>query len=182
MVSNRSRQILAFCTLSLFLIPCRALPQSATSGAMPEGSSQKQESSQANSAVSDWFAKYDRIRCDAEMTAGEKMQAMRLNAAKPQKKNGKLASRMLAKYTIALSAMKQLPPVPETRELQERYTEYFGKASQLFSDFVDAQTNVPYPVESLSARRRELEVFDKSNKALDKVLRAKYSISKHKHI
>jgi hypothetical protein len=182
MVFHRSRAILIFCTLSSFLIPCQALTQSIDSGSGSEGSSQQQESTEVNSAVKDWFDKYDQIRRDAEMTTGEKWQAMRLNSDKPQKKNAGLASKMLAKYTAAHSAMKQLSPIPETRELQERYTEYFSKASQLFSDFVDAQTKVPYPSESLSSGRKELEVFDKSNKILDKDLRTKYSISKHKHI
>ena len=182
MVSNRLRVILAFCTLSFFLVPCQVLAQSSDSEAAAEGTSQKQESTEVNSAVRDWFAIYDQIRRDAEMTTGEKLQAMHLNADKPQKKNAELASKMLAKYTTALSAMKQLSPIAETRELQERYTEYFSKASQLFSDFVDAQTKDPYPTESLAASRKELEAFDKANKILDKDLRLKYSISKHRHI
>lgn len=182
MVSARSPVIVILCALSFFPIPCPALTQSIESASGPEGTSQRQESSEVNSAVKDWFAKYDQIRRDAEMTTGEKMQAMRLNADKPQKKNAVLASKMLAKYTTAVAAMKLLSPISETRELQERYTEYFSRARQLFSDFVDAQTKIPYPSESLAAGRKDLEVFDKSNKLLDKELRLKYSISKHKHI
>lgn len=182
MVSNRWRRSLIFCAFSFLLIPFNALAQTVASGAEPEVTSPKQESCELKPAVRDWFAKYDQIRRDAEMTTGEKMQAMHLNADKPQQKNAALASKMLARYSTALSAMKQLSPIPETRELQERYTEYFSRASRLFSDFVDAQTKVPYPSESLTAGRKELEAFDKSNKVLDKDLRLKYSISKHKHI
>jgi hypothetical protein len=182
MFCNRWRGVLIICMLSYFLIPCNALTPKADTGETADGSSQKQESSEVNPAVKDWFAKYDQIRRDAEMTTGDKMQAMRLNADKPNKKNAELASKMLAKYTASHSAMKELPPIPETSELHERYTEYFCRARQLFSDFVDAQAKVPYPSESLSAARKELEVFDKSNKILDKDLRTKYSISKHKHI
>lgn len=182
MVCSRWRGVLIICVLSYFLAPLKASTQNDSAGAAAEGSSQKQQASESNLAVKDWFAKYDQIRRDAEMTFGEKLQAMRLNAYKPQMKNAELASKMLARYTNALSAMKQLSPIPETLELQERYTEYFSKASQLFSDFVDAQTKEPYPSESLAAERKELEIFDKSNKVLDKELRTKYSISKHKHI
>jgi len=109
------------------------------------------------------------------------MQARSLSANKPSKKNAELASRMLNKYTIALAAMKELTPVPETNDLHDGYTEYFGQARELFSDFIVEQEKIPFSNQKLVSAKKKLEELDSKNKLLDKELRQKFKIPKHKH-
>lgn len=115
------------------------------------------------------------------MTLGDKFQSLLLSASKPEKKNAALATRMLKKYTTSLSAMKELTAIPETKDLQDSYIEYFSTARRLFSDYLDAQTKVPFTNESLVLTKKKLEELDKKNKLLDKELREMYMINKHKH-
>jgi hypothetical protein len=131
--------------------------------------------------VSDWFGRYDQIRRDAEMTMGDKWQWFFLLDKRPNKKNAALGTRMLKKYTIALSQMNELGSTPETKELQMRYIEYFITARQLFSNYVAAQKEVPFTNQALAPSRKKLEELDKKNKQLDEELRKKYMIAKHKH-
>jgi len=115
------------------------------------------------------------------MTMGDKFQSFLLAASKPQKRNAALASRMIKKYATAASEMKKLQSMPETRELQEGYTQYFIKARQLFTDYLDGQKVVPFTNQSLIPIKQKLEELDKTNKMLDVELRKQYRISKHKH-
>ncbi len=135
-----------------------------------------------NPAVTEWFKKYDQIRRAAEETSKDKYQSLFLGENKPDKNNAALASRMIGKYTVALTDMKRLTPVPETRELQNGYIGYFGSARLLFTDFLKAQKTVPYSTKPLVPSKRRLEVMDKTNKRLDAELRKVFGIPKHKHI
>lgn len=136
---------------------------------------------QKSLTVSEWFTRYDQIRRDAEMTMGDKWQALSLLEKKPNKKNSELATHMLKKYTSALSQIKELGATPETKELQTGYVEYFTKARQLFANYVTAQKVVPFTNQSMGPAKKELEELDKRNKKLDDELRKKYIIDKHKH-
>ncbi len=131
--------------------------------------------------VSQWFAGYDQIRRDAEMTMADKWQSMLLQAKKPEPKNAALAIRMSKKYGRALSDMKRLGSTPETKALQVGYIEYFGSARQLFDDYLIAQNAVPFTNQSLVPTKKKLEVLDKKNKRMDDTLRREYIIKKHRH-
>jgi hypothetical protein len=143
--------------------------------------STKREPHQRSASVTKWFSKYDQIRRDAEMTLGDKLQSLLLAAAKPDKKNAALASRMIEKYTTAVSEMNKLQSVPETRRLQVGYIEYFSTARQLFGDYLHAQKVVPFTNRSLIPTKKKLEQLDKTNKKLDDELRKQYIITRHKH-
>lgn len=115
------------------------------------------------------------------MTTGDKFQSLLLSAKKPLPTNAALASRMIKKYTIAIAAMKALPPIPQTRKLQNGYIEYFTTARQLFSRYLVAQKAVPFTNEALISTKRKLQELDRTNKSLDDELRSKYLIAEHKH-
>lgn len=190
MPRNRSRAIPIFCTITFLFFPehcatfANSEAKSAANSSIESAADSPEQPRQIclNSlTVTDWFAAYDQIRRDAEMTMGDKMQARSLSANKPSKKNAALASRMLKKYTIALAAMNDLPSLPETKALHEGYTEYFSQARELFSDFLDEQERVPFSNQGLIAAKKKLEELDAKNKALDKELRQMYNIAKHKH-
>lgn len=182
MLRNQSRALLIFCTVSfLFFREHSAIfarSDDNSAAVSPEQSGQMYLNSVA---VTNWFAAYDQIRRDAEMSMRDKVQARSLSASKPSKKNVELASRMLEKYTIALAAMKELTPVPETKDLHDGYTEYFGQARELFSDFIVEQEKVPFSNQKLVSAKKKLEELDSKNKMLDKELRQKFNIPKHKH-
>ncbi len=137
-------------------------------------------------SVSEWFEQYDQIRRDAEMSLGEKLQSRSvvekgLNpGAKSEKKNGALATHLISKYETAVSAMKKLPVLPETRELQEGYTQYFIKMQQVFVECHKVR-KAPATKQSLLSEKKKLEDLDKKNKKLDDELRKHYGIPKHKH-
>lgn len=132
-------------------------------------------------AVTEWFKKYDQIRRDAEETSQERYQTLFLGENKPDEKNAALAKDMVGKYTRAAAAMKQLPQVPETRELHKGYLSYFTSARQLFAEFLKAQKIVPYTIKHLVPSKNNLSNLDKANKKLDADLREIFGIPKHKH-
>jgi hypothetical protein len=169
------------CAVASLLASVQATPEIMDSASASTQSSQKRGVRHRSTQVIKWFKKYDQIRRDAEMTWGDKWQSRLLAAAKPETRNAALASRMIKKYTTALSAMKELPPLAETRELQEGYIQYFSMARQLFADYLAAQKVVPFTNQSLFPTKKKLEELDKTNKKLDSTLRKQYAITKHKH-
>lgn len=169
--------LLVICTLTCWFSPAQAQDFSTGSTATVDS----EHSPQHSAPVTEWFNKYDQIRRDAEMTPAEKLQSFQLAAKKPQRSNAVLASRMVKKYTTALSEMKVLGSIPETKELQDGYVEFFSKARQLFVDYLDAQTHVPFTNCTLISTRKNLENLDQTNKKLDRELRKRYMIPKHKH-
>lgn len=183
MLSTQARAILVFCVLTFCIVTFLFFPNyaPALASSSDESDEQSRPECRNNAPVANWFAVYDQIRRDAEMTMGDKMQARSLSANKPSKKNAELASRMLNKYTIALAAMKELTPVPETNDLHDGYTEYFGQARELFSDFIVEQEKIPFSNQKLVSAKKKLEELDSKNKLLDKQLRQKFKIPKHKH-
>ncbi len=139
-------------------------------------------SAKGNSSVTEWFKEYDEIRRSAESTKSEKFQAMSFGKNEPNKENTELATRMLEKYSAAANAMKQLQPTPETKELQEGYTQYFSAGRQLFADFLEAQKVVPFRKTALLADKKKMQNVDKINKRIDAKLRRQFKIPKHEHI
>lgn len=175
------RVCLITCILVCLLSPVKATADSFSAGSAGEGGSEKQEPRERCVMVREWFSKYDQIRRDAEMTTGDKLQSLLLAAKKPEEENAALATRMLEKYTTAISGMKELESLPETRELHEGYIEYFSMARQLFADYLDAQKAIPFTNQSLIPTKKKLEVLEKTNRQLDRELRKKYTIVRHRH-
>ncbi|HEY9869017.1 MAG TPA: hypothetical protein V6D08_07610 [Candidatus Obscuribacterales bacterium] len=88
----------------------------------------------------------------------------------------KLLRTMISRYQTAASAMRELTPPPETRELHQGYTRYFVTARQLFVDTRQAIGNPFRSKKGLSERKEELTKLEASLKSLDKELRDKYGI------
>jgi len=167
----------------VWMLACLLVAAEAPAGGSDSASTvaARSKKHERNVPVAEWFRKYDQVRRDAEMTMGDKFQSLLLAATKPEKKNAALASRMIAKYSTALSKMKELQSIPETKELQDGYIKYFGTAHQLFADYLAEQKKVPFTNQSLVPTKKKLEELDKTNKRLDDELRKKYGIFKHKH-
>lgn len=140
----------------------------------------------SNPAVTEWFAKYDQIRSDAEMATGEKLKygtAMK----KALKSDAKLSpaaaeflKRMAAKYAAASTALGALTPPPETRDLQEGYIKYFRDMEKTFTDGSNEETGAA-KTDARSANKERIEALNNANKKLDENLRKKFGIPKHKH-
>jgi len=140
---------------------------------------------QSSQSVKDWFKEYDQIRSAAEMSLTEKLQTrsflerrLRPGAQQP-KKITDLMAKMNSKYAAATSAMEHLACIPETKELQDGYTEYFKRMGKLFAtganhDLIDIGTTI-----SLAADKKSIEELDQQNKSLDASLRKRYKIPKH---
>jgi len=173
--------LLLVTTLVCIFLPPDSSARSKSVSSTAKADTAKHPLRQKSMTVSEWFVRYDQIRRDAEMTLGDKWQALSLLDKKPDKKNAALASHMLKKYTSALSQVKELGSTPETKELQSGYVEYFNKARELFANYVAAQKEVPFTNQSMGPAKKELEELDKRNKKLDDELRKKYIIAKHKH-
>ena len=131
--------------------------------------------------VVDWFKKYDQIRRDAEMSLADKFQAMLLATGSPGKRNVTVASHMAVKYSVALAEVKRLEPLPETKDLQDGYTEYFHRAYKLLQEALNDQELKPLNSKSFIDMKHQLEELDHKNKKLDDSLRKEYGIPKHRH-
>lgn len=154
--------------------PCAAFGQEVASLSTPSCQS-----------VRDWFKEYDQIRTAAEMSLTEKLQTRSFlqkglrPGAKQPKRIMDLMAKMNSKYATATNAMERLPNLPETKELQDGYTEYFRRMGKLFAnganhDQIDIGTTI-----SLAADRKSIEGLDHQNKTLDASLRKRYKIPKH---
>lgn len=169
-----------FCIFLLSSVTC-VTPTYAQSGSSPNT-----EIAQANQTVVEWFEKYDAIRRNAEMSAGDKLKHG--NALKKALKSGDKISagtktfveKMRAKYEAAAAAIKQLPEIPETKELQEGYIQYFTDMEHSFAE-ITTQDVTPASSQTKAETKANLEKLSAKNKALDASLRTKYGIEKHKH-
>lgn len=144
----------------------------------PAESAKRQE----NAAVRSWFKQYDEIRRSAEATKAEKYKGFFFGKNEPNKENTELATRMMEKYIAAADAMKRLQTVPETEQLQQGYTKYFGSGRQLMADYLEAQKVTPFSNKSLVQSKKKLAALDKTNKRIDAKLRKRFGIPKHQHI
>jgi hypothetical protein len=166
---------------SLFLMVVAATPQSAFSA----------------DKVCDWFAKYDTIRHQAQMSPQEKersstllTQGMTANLFKSEQgERDKVAAsallrKMVDRYRLAATQMQQLPEIGETKKLQRGYLQYFKNAGDLFSDYLKIQGNLFATdgngnsiVGQLQQRKGDLETLDVANKDLDGKLRTKFKVA-----
>jgi len=170
--------------IALFCLVCFLFP---TNTADADTDSTTTETEVTNKPVTEWFAKYDQIRRDAEMTMGEKLKYG--NALKKALKSGgkmsksthAFAERMLSKYSAAATAMQALSSVPETQELQDGYIQYFTEMERSFQDCISIQEITPTTAESRAVTKEKIEKINAKNKKLDDDLRLKYDIPKHKH-
>jgi hypothetical protein len=169
------------CTIACLLIPALADSKTFSAESVAETNSGNSQVHQQCITVAEWFRRYDEIRRRAEMTRSEKLQSFGLVSKRPDKRNAALASHMIQKYTMAVSAMKELESTPKTRELQNGYIEYFTTARKLMTDYLDAQEQVPITNQDLMMTKGNLEEVDKKNKKLDAELRKQFAIPRHKH-
>jgi hypothetical protein len=145
--------------------------------------------SEQKEAVINWFKKYDQIRRDAELNMLEKFQTMSFldknldQAAVLRKRDKELVERMSARYATADEAMRNLPSVAATKELQDGYTDYFGQVHKIFTQYLKnpGAGESPYSPSTMRERRSALEELDFNNKKLDSELRQKFGIARHRH-
>lgn len=91
---------------------------------------------------------------------------------------------LVMRYQTATQALQRLAIVPETRQLQEQYYQYFGTAMHLFSDYLVVQDNV-FAVDNtgrsvaqqLIQRKLALENLERSCKDLDAQMRQMYGVA-----
>jgi hypothetical protein len=158
----------------------KVLPGASAAAASPANSPQ----SEANERVRAWFESYDDIRRRSQMTPAERKQAddlLQRGFTLLLPGFGRIAvhrllRKMISRYQTAASAMRELTPPPETRELHEGYTRYFLTASRLFADTRHAIGNPFRSRKGLSERKEDLAQLESSLKSLDKQLRDKYGI------
>jgi hypothetical protein len=137
--------------------------------------------------IVDWFAKYDQIRNNAEMSFGEKLKYG--SAMKKALKSGgtmssgaqKFVKRMVDKYAEARAALSALNPPEETRALQEGYVQYFKEMESSFSECLDSQDIKTVDLKAKASTKERIESLDDANKRLDENLRKKFDIPKHDH-
>ncbi len=147
-------------------------------------------------AVATWFRRYDDVRRKAQMNESERAKADKLMSkafsmfipGEEKVQAQKLLTILVARYTAASEAMKQLPLYPETEKLHRGYYQYFSTARQLFSDYLTVQANplaqdaTGNPVAAgLFNRKQGLEALDQTNKALDAQLRSQWSVSAYQY-
>lgn len=157
--------------------PCMTTPVFADSSSESEDNQKR---------ISDWFEVYDEIRRDAEMTTGEKLKYG--NSLKKSLKSGEklsestkeFAEKMREKYEAAAAATKKLSEIPETKELQEGYSQYFSDMEHSFAEMTKPDV-AEVSAQTKAETKAKLEKLTAENKALDARLRAKYGIAKHKH-
>lgn len=166
-------------------------------GQAPYSSPPQMRAPQQGSAVAQWFAKYDQIRRQAQMSPQERQQAdyflSKITAIfvpgqeKLEAKN--LLTRMVSRYRQASLAMKQLPVMQETSQLQQGFYRYFVTAGNLFIDYLkvqenllatDAQTGQPIAAQLLQ-RKQALEELNLSIQSLDEQSRSKFGISPYRY-
>ncbi len=144
-----------------------------------------QQSEKQNQTVIDWFKTYDQIRRDAEMPFREKLK-YGSGLKKALKSGGKLSDshkafiqKMVSKYATASAAMKTLGSVPETKELQEGYLEYFIEMERTFADCLKSEELTETQLNDKAAAKEKLETLNQKIRKIDSTLRKQYDIEKH---
>jgi small-conductance mechanosensitive channel len=147
--------------------------------------------SDSRDQVQAWFAQYDQIRREAEMSMQEKFQAHSLfskiaDEKRPlnvNEKSEEFAIKMMDRYAEAAKKVTDLPELAATAELQKGYEEFFSKSSRLFHHLLSAKKGNEKIAtrEEVQAKREELTSLDKKIKEMDAKLRTKFSIRAHRH-
>ena len=179
-------------------------PFQGTPGSMPAQGGMSQGAKKAAHAVNpqhqaqvyQWFLHYDEIRRRAQMNPIEKQQADGLLArgfslfmpGQDKAAARQLLSNLVAKYHNATQAIKALPIVPQTKQLQMAYYQYFENAMNLFSDYLRVQDNI-FAVDSsgqaiakqLIQRKLALETLEQNCKQLDAQTRQSHGIAAYQY-
>jgi len=142
-------------------------------------------------AIRDWFAKYDMVRRQAQMSPSERNKAddllshgLQLFVPGEEKVIAhNLLTELVSKYDRACGQLKALPYYPETSSLHRQYFQYFSEAKNLFTDYLRVQNNVMTKdaqgnsvMAGLIARKGNLEGTEQQAKALDAQLRNRLGI------
>lgn len=168
-----------------------AMPNAA--GAQLQSSpGMKKPSAQQSAQVFHWFIQYDEVRRRAQMNPIERQQADGLLArgfslfmpGQDKMAAKQLLTNLVNKYHGATQAMKALPVVPETKQLQIAYYQYFENAMNLFADYLRVQDNI-FAVDStgqaiakqLLQRKVALEALEHNCKNLDLQMRQHYGVA-----
>jgi hypothetical protein len=162
-------------------------------GAQPYSSQQAyaQPAARAALSVPQWFAAYDQIRRQAQMTPAERREADSLLSqgfsvlmpGEQKVEAERLLTLLVKRYSIATQQIRQLPVIAQTQNLQQGYYQYFATAQQLFSDylkvendiFAQTQAGTPLATELLN-RKQALEQLNTSIQSLDAQLRAQLGV------
>lgn len=178
-----------------------AAPSPAPWSMPPAGSSQMPPANPAGTAgqilpsisIGEWFARYDQIRHQAQMSPAERQRADSLMSRGLSiliPGDEKQATRLLLgslcqRYQRAGAELKNLPMTRQTQQLHRGYYQYFTVAGQLFADYVrvqdnlfltDATTGQPLAA-GLLQRKQMLEALEHSVKDLDLQVRQQYGIA-----
>jgi len=142
--------------------------------------------------LKDWFAKYDQVRRQAQMSPVERSRAddilshgLQILVPGPEKLDAqKLLTNLVAKYDRACNQLKQLRLYPETGNLHREYFKYFSDAKNLFSDYLRVQGNIMAKdqqgnsiMAGLMSRKQQLETTEQQAKATDSALRNRLGIA-----
>jgi hypothetical protein len=145
--------------------------------------------------IKDWFAKYDMVRRQAQMSPSERTGAddllshgLQVFVPGPEKVLAqKLLVNLVSKYDRACGQLKTLAFYPETSGLHRQYFQYFKDAKDLFSDYLRVQGNVMSKDQNgnslfagLMDRKQRLESTEQQAKALDGELRNRFGIAPYR--
>jgi len=147
--------------------------------------------------IKQWFVTYDQIRRQAQMTPAERQQADNLmskglSVLMPGEEKivaQALLTKLVNKYTQAVTAMGQLPLYNQTLPVHRGYFQYFTSAGQLFSDYlkvqndlfvVDQATGQPL-LSQLMQRKQQLADLDTQIKQVDKQVRAQFGVQAYQY-
>lgn len=165
------------------------------SGQMPSAAAANSNRS-SSQQVRQWFAAYDLVRRQAQMSPSEKdradnllSQGLSVFVPGPNKTQAqKLLIGLVDKYQVAIVKMKAMPLYPETEKLHRGYYQYFSDAKTLFSDYLRVQDNLMVKDEhgkgimpQLMARKANLENLEMQIKQLDSELRNQFGIAPYRN-
>ena len=190
-----------FCSSASFVTGASAVAQTensanAASSTQSQAISESRNPATETSLIKDWFKQYDEIRRQAQLSPKDKEEANELLSkglaiiipGDDKTQTQKLLKDLVSRYGAAEERLKQLPLYPETEKLHRGYYQYFSNARQLFADYMVVQNNVlaqdqnGIPIaKTLMARKQNLEMLDKNNKAMDDFLRKQLSIPAYKY-
>ncbi len=147
--------------------------------------------------IKQWFVSYDQIRRQAQLTPNERQEADNLiskglSVLMPGEEKivaQALLTKLVNKYTQAVTAMGGLPLYAQTLPVHRGYFQYFTSAGQLFSDYlkvqndlfvVDQATGQPL-LSQLMQRKQQLADLDTQIKQVDKQVRAQFGVQAYQY-
>jgi hypothetical protein len=165
-------------------VPGMQMPAASQSSPYPAG----QSVPAAALSVPQWFARYDEIRHQAQMSPQERQRADALMSrglsillpGDEKAATKALLFQMVGRYERACQQLQVLPQLRQTTQLQHYYYRYFAVSRQLFADYLRVQDNLlltdavtGQPVATgLIQRKQMLEQFEHQCKTLDSQTRA----------